>query len=130
TAALAPTARAAALSRYDSRPEHHATFDLRPGRVDPALFPRQNWRRAMLRGLASAGSQYGDPAGAAELRGALARWVARSRGVTATDDQVVVTSGAGHAIDLIGRVLLDPGDVVAVEEPGYPPVVGLLRGQA
>jgi GntR family transcriptional regulator/MocR family aminotransferase len=42
---------------------------------------------------------------------------------------VVVTSGAGHAIDLIARVLLDPGAVVAVEEPGYPQVVELLRAE-
>ncbi len=38
-----------------------------------------------------------------------------------------MTSGAGHAIDLVARVLLEPEDVVAVEEPGYPPVVELLR---
>ena len=39
----------------------------------------------------------------------------RSRGVTATADEVVVTSGAGHAIDLVARVLLDPEGMVAVE---------------
>ena len=70
--------------------------------------------------LDRAAQRYDDPAGTAELRGALARWVTRSRGVTATADEVVVTSGAGHAIDLVARVLLDPGDVVAVEDPGYP----------
>jgi GntR family transcriptional regulator / MocR family aminotransferase len=127
TAALAPTAHAAGLAPFDTRPDRHATFDLRPGRVDPALFPRRTWRRAILHGLASVGSQYGDPAGTAELRGALARWVGRSRGVTATESEVVVTSGTGHAVDLVTRVLLDPGDVVAVEEPGYPPVATLLR---
>jgi GntR family transcriptional regulator/MocR family aminotransferase len=55
--------------------------------------------------------------------------VTRSRGVTATPDDIIVTSGAGHAIDLVARVLVDPGSVVAVEEPGYRPVVALLRSQ-
>jgi len=39
----------------------------------------------------------------------------------------VVTHGAAHAVDLLARVLLRPGEVAAVEEPGYPPVANLLR---
>jgi GntR family transcriptional regulator/MocR family aminotransferase len=83
----------------------------------------------MLHALDKPPGAYGDPAGSPELRTALASWVTRSRGVTATADEVVVTSGAGHAIDLVARVLLDSEAVVAVEEPGYPPVVELLRSQ-
>jgi GntR family transcriptional regulator/MocR family aminotransferase len=128
-AALVPTIRAAAVACYDSEPERQAWFDLRPGRVDPALFPVRNWRRCLLQALDSVELQYGDPAGKAELRDALARWVTRSRGVTTTANEVVVASGAGHAIDLVARVLLNPGDVVAVEEPGYPSVAELLRSQ-
>jgi GntR family transcriptional regulator/MocR family aminotransferase len=40
---------------------------------------------------------------------------------------VIVTQGAQQALDLIGRVVLDPGDTVAVEEPGYPPARSLFR---
>jgi GntR family transcriptional regulator/MocR family aminotransferase len=127
--ALAPTDRAAAIAGDVRTPQTEAMYDLRPGRVDPALFPNRDWRRAMLRALGTVSPQYGDPAGTTELRGALARWVARSRGVTTTEHEVVVTSGAGHGIDLVARVLLNPGDVVAVEEPGYPPVAKLLRSQ-
>jgi GntR family transcriptional regulator/MocR family aminotransferase len=47
--------------------------------------------------------------------------------VRAGADDVVVTRGAQQALDLIGRVLLDPGDVVAVEDPGYPPARDLFR---
>lgn len=126
--ALAPTPRAARVAMYDRQPTQPARLDLRAGRVDPALFPHAAWRRCTLAGLDRASGQYGDPAGTAELREALVRWVTRSRGVTATGDQVVVTSGTGHAVDLVARVLLEPGDLVAVEEPGYPPVVELLRG--
>jgi GntR family transcriptional regulator / MocR family aminotransferase len=127
-AVLTPTARAAALHPY-GHPERRATFDMRPGAVDPSLFPGREWRRAVLRALDRVTPHYDDPAGTAELRGALARWVTRSRGVTAAADEVVVTAGTGHAIDLVCRVLLNSGDVVAVEEPGYPPVTELLRSQ-
>jgi GntR family transcriptional regulator/MocR family aminotransferase len=47
--------------------------------------------------------------------------------VAAEADTVVVTSGAQHAVDLVARVVLEPGETVAVEDPGYLPVVRLLR---
>jgi GntR family transcriptional regulator/MocR family aminotransferase len=47
--------------------------------------------------------------------------------VRAGADDVVVTQGAQQALDLIGRVLIEPGDVVAVEEPGYPPARTLFH---
>jgi GntR family transcriptional regulator/MocR family aminotransferase len=69
----------------------------------------------------------GDPAGEIELRRAIARWAGRSRSVAADASTVIVTSGAQHAVDLVARVLLEPGDTVAVENPGYLPVARLLR---
>ena len=125
--ALAPTARAAAVTRYDQHPTEACRFDLRPGSLDQSLFPTTVWRRCLVRALDRPPQLYGDPAGNRALREALASWVARSRGATAGPDDIIVTSGAGHAVDLVARVLVDPGSVVAVEEPGYPPVVALLR---
>jgi len=119
--ALESTARAAAIAGDARTPHSEAAFDLRPGRVDPALFPGRDWRRAVVHALVRVSPQYGDPAGTAELRGALARWVVRSRRVTATENELIVTSGSGHGIDLVARVLLKPGDVVAVEEPWWTP---------
>jgi GntR family transcriptional regulator/MocR family aminotransferase len=127
-AALQPTGRAASLEPYGLGPAIEVLFDFRPGRVDPALFPVAAWRRCILRTLNRAPGQYDDPGGTPELRAALASWVARSRGVAATAEDTFVTSGAGHAVDLIARVLADPGATVAVEEPGYPPVLSVLRG--
>lgn len=108
-------------------------FDLRAGIPDPALFPAAEWRRRISAASRPGGGQpgggrpAGDPAGEPALRQAIARWVARSRSVVADPGMVVVTSGAQHAIDLVARVLLEPGLVVAVEDPGYLPVVRLLR---
>jgi GntR family transcriptional regulator / MocR family aminotransferase len=97
-------------------------YDLRPATPDPRLFPLVAWRQCVTAALQVLPPGYGDPAGLPELRRALARWVGRSRSVIGTSDQVIVTAGTQQAIDLVMRLLVAPGDTVAVEEPGYAPV--------
>jgi GntR family transcriptional regulator/MocR family aminotransferase len=101
-----------------------AEFDFRSGIPDGSLFPYQTWRRLSARLLRSetAGSGlYIEPAGHRGLREAIARHIAISRGVKATADDVTITNGTQQALDVLARALLDPGDRVAVEDPGYPP---------
>jgi len=103
-------------------------FDLRTGIPDIRLFPYEAWRRLTARALrpsAMGTGMHGDPAGDPGLRAAIARHIGVSRAVRATD--VLVTQGAQQAIDLVGRVLLRPGDIVAVEDPGYPTPRELFR---
>ena len=102
-------------------------FDLRPGAPDHRLFPTVEWRRCMLTALQRPPAGYGDPGGLPELREAIAHWISRSRGLDAPAEHIVVTSGAQQAIDLALRLLVRPGDIVAVEEPGYAPVMQLCR---
>ena len=99
-------------------------YDFRVGVPDVTLFPFETWRRFVSRELrlsAVRTATYGEAAGHAGLRAAIARHVGVSRGIKAGADAVTITSGAQQAIDVIARVLLQPGDCVAVEEPGYPP---------
>ncbi|HEX7121537.1 MAG TPA: PLP-dependent aminotransferase family protein [Gemmatimonadaceae bacterium] len=100
-----------------------AEFDLRPGTPDAASFPYASWRARVARQFhhhaVGLGAHIG-PAGHHGLRDAIARHIAISRGVHASPDDVVITNGSQQAIDLIARVLLEPGDTVAVEDPGYP----------
>jgi GntR family transcriptional regulator / MocR family aminotransferase len=100
--------------------ERAAEFDFRPGVPDARLFPYQGWRR-LLAGEFSAAAvgpgHYADPAGHPGLRQAIARHLGIARGVQATAEQVVVTNGTQQAIDVVARVLLAPGDRVAVEDP-------------
>jgi GntR family transcriptional regulator/MocR family aminotransferase len=101
-------------------------FDLRIGLPDPALFPLRRWKQSVGSTLHTPPAGDPDPAGIPALRRSLARWVGRSRGVETTGEQVMVVTGAQQAVDLIARVVLRPGDQVAIEEPGYHPVRNLL----
>ncbi len=107
-----------------------AAFDFGIGVPDPTLFPLVAWRRHVANELQPGSAVldgYGHPAGLPRLRAAIARQVGLSRAVRAGAEDVIVTSGAQQAFDLAARVLVAPGDVVAVEEPGYPPVRSLFE---
>jgi GntR family transcriptional regulator/MocR family aminotransferase len=100
------------------------SFDFRTGIPDATLFPFQSWRRLLVRQLRPAAvgnGAYGDPAGHPGLRQAIARHIGLARGVQAGAEEVVVTNGTQQAVDVVARVLLAPGDRVAVESPGYGP---------
>ncbi|MGX4730899.1 MocR-like pyridoxine biosynthesis transcription factor PdxR [Pseudomonas corrugata] len=72
------------------------------------------WRKPDLQQLC-----YGDSQGDARLRGLIAAYLRSSRGLHCTAEQIVITSGAQQGISLCAQLLVDPGDVVAVENPGY-----------
>jgi GntR family transcriptional regulator / MocR family aminotransferase len=97
----------------------------------PALdrFPIQLWTRLVGRRLKSATLthlDYGEAGGLRALREAVADHVGRARGTSCTADQVVIVAGAQQGLELVARVLLDPGDVAWMEEPGYPGARGAL----
>jgi GntR family transcriptional regulator / MocR family aminotransferase len=86
------------------------------------VFPVDTWGRLLARRWrrSTAGLlAYGDPFGFRPLREAIAHYVAAARGVRCDADQVIVVSGSQQGIDLSARVLLDPGDAVWLEDPGY-----------
>ncbi len=101
-------------------------YDFGVGVPDGRLFPLETWRRLLGRELTRVAG-YGEPEGHAGLRAAIARHVGVSRSVRAGADDILVTQGAQQALDLIGRVLVEPGGCVAVEEPGYPPARHLFH---
>lgn len=88
-------------------------FDLFPFEVWAKL-NAAFWRRPDLQHLC-----YGDPAGDMRLRGLIAAYLRSSRGLQCTAEQIVITSGAQQAISLCAQLLVEPGDHVAIENPGY-----------
>ncbi|MDQ4036796.1 MAG: PLP-dependent aminotransferase family protein [Actinomycetota bacterium] len=101
-----------------------AEFDFRAGVPDASLFPYQSWRRLMseeLRGHRVRSGVYGEPSGDPRLRAAVAGYLAVSRSITADPRDILITNGTQQAADLLARVLIEAGDCVAVEDPGYQP---------
>ncbi len=85
-------------------------------------FPMEIWRRLLTRRARDADSRslsYAPPEGIDELRMAIAAQVHQSRGVRCGKDQVLVVAGIQQGLDLVCRILLDEGDPVLLEEPGY-----------
>lgn len=90
----------------------------------PALdrWPLATWKRLIVREsreLNAARFTYSHTAGLPALREEIAAYVRRSRGVTCTADQVVVTSGSQQSMDLIMRLVLDAASTAVVEDPCY-----------
>lgn len=118
--ALAEPGYAAALRRPAGR-EYH--LDFRPHQVAPDSFPWDEWRSAVDRALAANRQRlryYPPAAGAPELREAIAAHVARYRAVICSPEQVIIVGGSQQGLNLLSLLLLQPGDRVAVEDPGYP----------
>jgi GntR family transcriptional regulator/MocR family aminotransferase len=97
------------------------TIEFRLGTTSTTSLPTQTWR-SVWREVAKCPlpNDYGSPGGEPALRAALASYLGRSRGVACQADDVVITSGTVQALDLIARATLAPGDLVGVEDPGYP----------
>jgi len=113
---------ATALIRGMFRPRRGAPPAPGQGTLPEAWLDAELLQRALRRVTAGAGAMgwlsYGDPAGDPRLRQALVRRLA-DIGVPASADQIVTTVGATHALDLVARTLLQPGDAVLVDEPGW-----------
>ncbi len=109
------------------RPPRHKAFVA--GLADLDAFPFDLWGRALARTWRHpprALLSHGDAAGYRPLRRAIVAYLKAVRAVDCAPEQVVITSGAQQAVDLAARALLEPGDGVWLEEPGYPGLRGPL----
>jgi len=123
-----PRDRPRPLSAYGRRVVRPTYLEAGPIRAFRAnrpsldLFPIERWTQLTARRLRRSATDLllaCDPLGDRRLREAVADYLATSRGVACTAEQVAIVSGTQEALDLAARLLLDPGDRVAVEEPGY-----------
>jgi len=120
------------LSMRHVSPATRSQYDFLGGIPVRRQFPQEEWRQCVLYGLRQSSESrgfYAETEGLPALREAIARHVSFSRGVQCTAADVLVTNGAQQALDLIARVLVEPGSLVAVEDPGYPPARMLFAAQ-
>ena len=106
-----------------SLPPFQPATGLMPGAPNLAEFPRAQWLAAARRALTAAphdALSYGDPRGRPELRAVLADYLARSRGVYAEPERIVICSGFHHGLTLIAQVLkARRARSVAIEAYGF-----------
>jgi GntR family transcriptional regulator/MocR family aminotransferase len=129
------SAAASAWSRVNFTQGRQPSFpyDFAYGRSDVETFPFMMWRRLLLkcaRQASIAELDYGPASGNTALREAICAHLRRSRAVNCDPEQVIVVNGSQQALDLIARVLLQPGDRVAVENPSYQGTTEVLRAAA
>lgn len=96
--------------------------DLGPGYLDPALIPLTEISRAFDTALSRYGTDalaYGHNQGALPFRGAIASHISRRDGADCRPDQILVTAGTSHTLDVLAAVVAEPGDVVLVEALSY-----------
>ena len=100
-----------------------------PGYPDPATFAWEQFRAItaeLLSGTDGTVLQYGPTRGHKPLLGALIE-ILKSRGIAAAPEHLLVTTGSQQGLDLIARILLDPGDVALVELPAYTGAITAFR---
>ena len=108
--------------RDDLRRAKPMRYDFIYGRSNIDIFPFESWRRLLLRNARRAPVHeldYASAAGSPALKEAIASHLQRSRGVVCDPSQILIVNGSAQAIDLIIRVLVNPNDPIAVEDPGY-----------
>jgi len=126
------------LSRYGSRLTEGGWYaavepgviQITSGRPDLKEFPFSIWQKLVTRHLRSLRQNlfdYAGPAGYEPLRREVAASLSRSRAVRCDWKQVVIVNGSQQALDLCMRILLDPGDRVTLENPGYQGAYRMFR---
>ena len=110
------------ISLDDPLPPPAPMRPFQPAAPDLDLFPHAEWAKLMERVWRAPEQRLlanADPLGWGPLRVAIARHLNQWRGINCSPHQIIITSGAAEAIDLLARAVLKTGDRVFMEEPGY-----------
>lgn len=113
--------RIAALGIGDAGPTAPSEIDFLYGPLAGGDFPTLTWMKALraVERQRPTRLEYEDPRGNLESRRALQGHLSQTRGLSCTVDQIMIVNGSQQALDLCARLLIDPGDGVVVENPGY-----------
>src|SRR5690606_10465164 len=113
--------RIAGLGVGDAGPPAPGEIDFVYGPLAGSDFPTLAWLKALraVERQRSPRREYEDPRGNPELRRARQAHLSQTRGLACSVEQLMIVNGSQQALDLCARLLVDPGDGVVVENPGY-----------
>lgn len=97
--------------------------------MDYRLFPLDNFRSCLNQAIKEHGLSllgYGERAGFSPLREYIAKHL-QGHGISVTAEEILITNGLQQGIDLVFRMIAEPGRAVAIESPTYPEIIPLLR---
>ncbi len=103
------------------------TVSFRTGRPDLSQFPKFLWQQLMHKASENLPLEdfgYTGPQGLPELRGEIAGWLFRSRGLKVSPDDIFITAGATHGLHLIADMLCSDGNQILVEDPCHTGMLG------
>lgn len=110
-------------SWFRGKENHNVEIDFCPHEPYLDEHFQKSWRQSFLQASAKVNLDswgYGNAYGFVPLREQIQRYLTFERGVHVDIDQIILTSGAQHSIDLIAQSLLQEGETVSVEDPGFP----------
>jgi DNA-binding transcriptional MocR family regulator len=109
--------------------KHPDVLNLTTLQIDPRLFPLQEIRKCTNQAIAKEGTrmlQYGPLAGHGPLREYIAHRL-QLHGISSSKEEILITNGSQHGLELILKLLSVPGSLVAIESPTYAAFIPLLR---
>ena len=116
------------ISRAESARPSLPSPPFHPRSTDIDAFPLELWRRLMLRAHDDPQLLMGTPPGGLPaLREAIARHLAIHRGLVCSPEQILVVNGAGEGMQLVGRLLMAPGDSMWIEDPSHASLPFLMQ---
>jgi len=114
--------RSTLLPRFNPAPWLFGRGAFSVGQPAIDYFPLQAWSRLVARhcrDVRATSLHFSNPLGSEDFRTTIANYLRTVRAVNCEPSQIMVVSGSQQALDISARVLLDPGDRVWLEEPGY-----------
>ena len=114
--------------QYHGAAKQNRMFSVGIGCVD--LFPQQIWGRILGRVWRHSQAElakYSDVQGYLPLREALAQYMRSTRGLNCSADQIMIVNGTQQAINLTSRALLNAGDGILIDDPGYDGALGVFQ---
>jgi len=105
-------------------------ISLAGGLPDPQVFPKSELAevtREIIKEKGDKALQYSPTKGVADLRDALLNYMKKHGISVGSDDDIIITTGSQQALDIIGRVLINPQDIVVVELPTYLAALNAFR---